>query len=138
MRFLRRISYAVIGLAVLAIVYQVGIQSARGQDEFAVAMTSNLLLSSEGRVFVREVRSPQLDQTWKLFGSIDQPAVDLIEFRGGPFPACEILTPGGDVYQLADDGTGVRKRFVGNGFGVFRNSTTVTPKVITRDSKDEK
>ena len=101
-------------------------------------MTSNLLWSSEGRVFVREVRSPQFDQTWKLFGSIDQPAVDIIEFRGGPFPACEILTPGGDVFQLADDGTGVKKRFVGNGFGVFRKSSTVSPKVITPESKEEK
>ncbi len=138
MRFLRWISYAVITLAVLVLVYQSGLRNARGQDEYAVAMTPNLLLSSEGRVFVKEVRSPHVDQTWKLFGSIDQPAIDLIEFRGNPFPACEVLTPGGAVYQLADDGTGVKKRYIGNGFGVFRKSSPVTPKVIIPESGDEK
>jgi hypothetical protein len=139
MRLLRRALYVAVALGTLAFVYQLGITNAQSQgSEYVVDMTPNLVLTNHGRVFVRLVEAPNLPQNWRLWGSIDdgETAVAMVEFRGSPFPLCEIVTAGGNLYQIADDGTGVQVRYQGNALGVFGKSS-VTPRVIKPETKEE-
>jgi hypothetical protein len=132
MQLFRRTLYVAAALITLAAVYQLGTTHAQGQgSEYVVDMTSNLVLTNHGRVFVRLLQQPNLPENWREWGAIDtgETAVAMVEFRGDPFPVCNVITTGGNLYQIADDGSGVRVRSQGNVIGVWGKSSG-KPKVI--------
>jgi hypothetical protein len=140
MQLFRRTFYVVAALIAVAAVYQLGTTHAQDQGgEYVVDMTSNLVLTNRGRVFVRLLQQPNLPENWREWGAIDteETAVALVEFRGDPFPVCNVITAGGNLYQIADDGSGVRVRYQGNVMGVFGDSGQGKPKLIKPGEDDE-